>query len=124
MATHPRLPDAELEVMQALWSVGKYPAHSAEIMARLEKNWKAPTMLKLLSRLEERGFVSCVKEGRSNGYTPLVDQVDYLAEESRSFVSRLHGGSVSALVATLWQSHALTDRDLEELRALLEKGGE
>ena len=119
-----RLPDAELEVMQAQWAVPEYPARTSDLAARLDRDWKAPTLLKLLSRLEERGFVRCVKEGRSNGYTPLVDQADYLAEESRSFVSRLHGGSVSALVATLWQSHALTDRDLDELRALLEKGGE
>ena len=124
MNTYPRLPDAELEVMQALWSADRYPTHSSELMDRLEKRWKAPTVLKLLSRLEERGFVSCVKEGRVNGYTPLVRQEDYLAEESRSFVSRLHGGSVSALVATLWQNHDLTEQDLEELRALLKKGGE
>lgn len=123
MAAFSKLPDAELEVMQTLWEVGEYPAHSDDLMARLEKNWKAPTLLKLLSRLEERGFVSCLKEGRSNGYTPLVRQADYLAEESRSFVSRLHGGSVSALVATLWQSHALSDQDISELRDLLEKGG-
>lgn len=124
MNSYPRLPDAELEVMQALWSADRYPAHSGELMDRLEKHWKAPTVLKLLSRLEERGFVSCVKEGRVNGYTPLVRREDYLAEESRSFVSRLHGGSVSALVATLWQNHDLTEQDLDELRALLKKGGE
>lgn len=52
-----RLPDAELEVMQALWALDTYPAHTADIAARLERDWKAPTLLKLLSRLEERGFV-------------------------------------------------------------------
>ena len=81
-----RLPDAELEVMQALWSLGEYPAHTADIAARLNRDWKAPTLLKLLSRLEERGFVRGEKEGRSNGYTPLVNRPDYLAAESRSFL--------------------------------------
>lgn len=121
MARYPRLPDAELEVMQALWTAEDYPAHSSDIMSRLQRDWKAPTMLKLLSRLEERKFVSCVKEGRTNGYTPLVRREDYLAEESRAFVSRVHGGSVSSLVATLWKSHDLTEGDLADLRALLEQ---
>ena len=31
-----RLPDAELEVMQALWALDTYPAHTADIAARLE----------------------------------------------------------------------------------------
>ena len=32
-----RLPDAELEVMQALWAVGAYPASTAELSGRLEE---------------------------------------------------------------------------------------
>ena len=56
--TYPRLPDAELEVMKALWSLGDYPAHTGDIAQKLDKSWKAPTLLKLLSRLEERGFVA------------------------------------------------------------------
>ena len=50
--TYPRLPDAELEVMKALWSLGDYPAHTGDIAQKLDKSWKAPTLLKLLSRLE------------------------------------------------------------------------
>ena len=89
-----RLPDAELEVMQALWAVPEYPARTSDLAARLDRDWKAPTLLKLLSRLEERGFVRGEKEGRSNGYTPLVNRPDYLAAESRSFQERVHGGPV------------------------------
>lgn len=84
-----RLPDAELEVMQALWAVPEYPARTSDLAARLDRDWKAPTLLKLLSRLEERGFVRGEKEGRSNGYTPLVNRPDYLAAESRSFLERV-----------------------------------
>ena len=49
-----RLPDAELEVMQALWALDTYPAHTADIAARLEWDWKAPTLIKLL-RLVQGG---------------------------------------------------------------------
>ena len=68
--TYPRLPDAELEVMKALWALGDYPAHTGDIAQKLDKSWKAPTLLKLLSRLEERRFVAGTKEGRANAYTP------------------------------------------------------
>ena len=118
-----RLPDAELEVMQALWSIGAYPAHTADIAAHLNRDWKAPTLLKLLSRLEERGFVQAQKEGRANVYTPLVDRENYLRTESRSFLARLHGGSLSSLVAALYPETKLTQEDVEELERILHKGG-
>ena len=119
-----RLPDAELEVMKALWSLERYPAHTGEIAARLDKSWKAPTLLKLLSRLEDRGFVAGTKEGRANAYTPLVEERDYLARESRSFLERVHGGSLSSLVASLYPEVSLTQEDLAALERILEKGEE
>ena len=93
-----RLPDAELEVMQALWQVNPYPAHTSDISAYLRKDWKAPTLLKLLSRLEERGFIRGEKEGRANVYTPLVARQDYLQMESRSFFTRLSNNRRFAFV--------------------------
>ena len=114
-----RLPDAELEVMQALWSLGEYPAHTADIAARLNRDWKAPTLLKLLSRLEERGFVRGEKAGRVNLYTPLVEREAYVEEESRSFLERLHGGSLSSLVAALCPDTRLTEEDVAALERIL-----
>lgn len=119
-----RLPDAELEVMQALWAQKAYPASSGELMETLAgKHWRMPTLLKLLSRLEERGFVRGEKEGRSNGYTPLVNRPDYLAAESRSFLERVHGGSLSSLMAALYPEKELSREDIAELERILEKGG-
>ena len=118
-----RLPDAELEVMQALWRQEKYPVSSAgELMAELSgRHWQTATLLKLLSRLEERGFVGREKAGRANLYHPLVSRQDYLALESRSFLERLHGGSLPSLVAALVDSRAVGREDLAELEALLQE---
>ena len=122
MAKLTHLPDAELEVMQALWALDRYPAHTADIAQKLSRDWKAPTLLKLLSRLEERGFVKGEKEGRANVYAPVVQREDYLAAESRSFLDRLHGGSLSSLVAALAPETGLTAEDVKALEALLKKG--
>ena len=124
MSNLSHLPDAELEVMQALWALDRYPAHTADIAQKLSRDWKAPTLIKLLSRLEERGFVEARKEGRANVYTPKVLREDYLAAESRSFLNRLHGGSLSSLVAALAPEAKLTAEDVKALEALLKKGGD
>ena len=88
----------------------------------MDRSWKAPTLLKLLSRLEERGFVAGSKDGRANVYTPLVDQEDYLARESRSFLKRVHGGSLSSLMVSLYPDAKLTQEDVAALERILEKG--
>lgn len=117
-----RLPDAELEVMQAVWGC-EPPVSRADLEPILEKKHPmAPTtLLTLLSRLEEKGFLRAEKAGRGKRYLPLVTQQDYLAAQSRRFVEKLCGGSISAFAAALCDS-GLSKEELEELRDLLERG--
>ena len=117
-----RLPDAELEVMQAVWSL-EPPVTAAAVQQRVSRAWKATSVLTFLSRLCDKGFLQCSKEGRQNCYTPLIARQDYLQRESASFVRRLCGGSVTNLVASLSDAGALTEQDIEDLRAFLDAQG-
>lgn len=117
-----RLPDAELEVMQAIWSL-EPPVTAAAVQQRVSKEWKATSVLTFLSRLCDKGFLSCEKEGRQNYYTPLVSRETYLQRESTSFVRRLCDGSVKNLVASLSDAGALTEQDIDDLRAFLDAQG-
>ncbi|MFR6375844.1 MAG: BlaI/MecI/CopY family transcriptional regulator [Oscillospiraceae bacterium] len=62
------LPDAELAVMQAVWAC-ETPAKRAQIAAILDKTHPmAPTtLLTVLSRLADKGFLRIEKTGRSAG---------------------------------------------------------
>ena len=114
-----RLPDAELEVMQALWSC-EIPAARADIAAKLTRPMAATTLLTLLTRLGEKGFVTTEKEGRRSLYTPAVAEGDYVAAQGSDFFHKLCGGSVPAFAAALCDS-GLSREDLQELRRLLEE---
>ena len=117
-----RLPDAELAVMQIIWKAVP-PVTAAQVQRCAEKDWKATSVLTFLSRLTEKGFLKCEKEGKHNRYTPVVTRDSYLQRESKSFVKRLCGGSVKNLVASLSDAGALTDSDINELRAFLDAQG-
>ena len=118
----PRLPDGELEVMQALWSC-EAPALRSDIEAVLFQTHKmAPTtLLTMLSRLTEKGFVASRREGRHSLYTPLVAEADYLAARSGSFVQQLFGGDMASFASALCGS-GISQEDLEELSELLKRG--
>jgi predicted transcriptional regulator len=117
-----KLPDAELEVMQILWGL-EAPAPRAAVEAEMQKlrPMAQTTLLTLLTRLSEKGFVRIEKQGRSSVYTPLVSQADYQARQSKRFFDQLFGGSVSAFASALTSS-GIPREDLEELRRLLEEG--
>lgn len=117
-----KLPDAELEVMQAIWDC-ESPVSRAAIDEHLrDSHPMAPTtLLTLLSRLAEKDFLKIEKIGRSARYIPLVSREDYLAAQSRRFLDKLCGGSIPAFAAALCDS-GLTREELSELRDLLERG--
>lgn len=52
---------------------------------------------------------------------PLVSEKDYRQRESVGFLRRLCGGSVKNLVASLSDAGALTEQDIDELRAFLDR---
>lgn len=82
-----RLPDAELSVMQAVWACRAAPVARGEIETILKKSHPmAPTtLLTLLSRLSEKGYLRIEKEGRSARYIPLVKKEDYLSRRADGF---------------------------------------
>ena len=64
-----RLPDAELEIMNALWDADA-PLTATELETALPGPPRArTTLLTLLARLEEKGCVTREKQGRGYLYT-------------------------------------------------------
>lgn len=116
-----RLPDAELEVMQAVWAC-EAPVARADIDAKLKDThpMALTTLLTVLTRLADKGFLRIEKQGRSARYIPLVRREEYLAQQSRRFLDKLCGGSLPAFAAALCDS-GLSRQELAELRRLLER---
>lgn len=113
-----RIPESEREVMLAVWEEEK-SVTSDILMKKLKKPWKRTTLLNLLTRLCERGFLSCEKQGKINVYTAQVRREDYLQEESANFLQKLHHNSLTSLVTSLYDGNAISKEDLEELEKFI-----
>jgi len=116
-----KLPDSEFELMKIIWA-NPSPISTNQIMAHLEqsRDWKPQTVLTLLTRLIERGFLGSRRQGRERIYTPLVKREDYVAFESGSFMERFHHNSFVSLMNTLYQDHQVTETELDELQKWLD----
>ena len=122
MKSTKHLPDGELEIMQIIWH-REPPVSRSEIEAELgpEKALAPTTILTFLTRLCEKGFLSVQRVQRTNRYTPLISEREYLASESRSILNKLYGGSLNAFAVSLCDS-GISAEEIEELRDLLERG--
>ena len=115
-----RLPDAEFEVMKVVWN-STPPVTTLEIMEKLEsgKDWKPQTVLTMLVRLIEKGFLKSERVGRERNYTPAIQEQDYMQVETGDFLKRYSGNSVGSLVKTLYDGQNLSQEDLLELQKWL-----
>lgn len=117
-----RLGDAELEIMQAIWAAGE-PVSSAYVQAAMrgKRDWALAAIMTVLKRLGEKGFLLCAKESGKNCYTALIDQETYQRSEGKTLLEKLYAGSVTGLVAALYDGNSINDRDMEELQKFLDE---
>ena len=112
---------SEMELMRIIWAA-KAPVSSTELLEHLpEGQWKNTTVLTFLTRLAEKGMVLVEKRGKSNFYSPALTEDDYRAQETASFLTDIHGGSVKSLIASLYDADGLTGTELDELKHWLEE---
>ena len=117
-----RLPDGEFTILKVIWQLPN-PTTSAQIMEKLgeDNHWKPQTLLTVLARLTEKGFLESVRQGRERQYTAIILEDEYLEVETSDFLKRYSGHSMGGLVKTLFSSNSLSDSELDELRSLLDQ---
>ena len=117
-----RLPDGEFTILKVIWQLPN-PTTSAQIMEKLgeDNHWKPQTLLTVLARWTEKGFLESVRKGRERQYTAIISEDEYLEVETSDFLKRYSGHSMGGLVKTLFSSNSLSDNELDELRSLLDQ---
>ena len=110
--------DFKLELMKTIWGNGGTALY-AEIAEALEKKGTPATkntIISLLSRLIEKGFLKTNKIGRRNRYTALVSEADYRAAQTETFLDKIYEGSAKDLISTLIQKEMISPDDYENLK--------
>ena len=112
-----RLPESEFQVMKAIWA-NKPPITSSRVKRYLsgEKNWPIQSVVTLLGRLVEKGFLRSEKTGKERQYYPLISKEEYLQFETGNFVKQYHDNSLINLLSVFYHDKELSDGDLDDLQ--------
>ena len=124
MAHRAPVSDAELEVLKVLWSVG--PATVRDVAAALKKQRRRlayNTVLTLLTRLRDKGYVEADTTGTAHQFSAVVTREDLLGSSLSALADRICDGTASPLVHALVRGQHLSRQELADLRKLLDDLG-
>lgn len=94
------------------------PVASGE-MARLGDEifgWKKTTSFTVLKRLCDRGIF----QNKGGIVTSLISRQDYYAQHTEQYIEDTFGGSLPAFLAAFGSRRKLSDREIEELKQIIE----
>lgn len=117
------LSDSEWKLMNRLWAHS--PRTITELTADLreETGWGKNTVITMLSRLEAKGAVRHEEGERAKRYFPAIPKEDAVQAETESFLSKVYGGSLGLMMSAMVESRRLSEADIAQLSAILEKAG-
>ncbi len=117
MEARPALSELEHQVMQAVWAAGVCTVDAVHQVVSRQRDLKEVTIRTVLRRLEHKGYVQHVSEGRAFLYRAVEAPRRVAARAVRQILDRLCHGSVDELVSGLVEANVLSDRELDALGA-------
>lgn len=121
MSELPQISEAEFEVMKIVWKYA--PISTNEITEKLLRttSWSPKTIQTLIKRLVNKGALTYEKQSRVFVYTPVVDENEYIGQESSTFLKRYYDGDITAMLSAYIENDKLSETEIDTLRSLLSK---
>ena len=115
-----RLGDLQLQIMKILWD--KHQASVSEIHQILSNTELAyTTIATMLRKMEVKGLVDHVVEGRSFLYRPLINANEVTQNMADDVLNRVFEGSLADMVSHLLTRHEVSPGELERLEKLIQE---
>ena len=118
------LSDGEWKLMNLLWDHA--PRTVTELVHAVagDTGWTKHTIIKMLSRMEEKGAVRHEEGARAKQFYPAADRRTAVLGETKSFLRKVYGGSIGLMMSAMVEENALSPQELDQLYDILRKAEE
>lgn len=113
---------AELEVLKALWE--RRRATVRQVLNQLHEQGRRlayTTVLTVLTRLEQKGYVKSDKSGIAYVYRPMVTRAKVTNSRLRSLIEQLYDGAAGPLVLQLMREKKFSADEIAQLQKLIDQ---
>ena len=113
------LTDVELELMTAIWALGK--ATVKDIVSALPETRQLAytTVATVMKILEQKHFLKCQKDSYAHVFYPTISKTDYESACIDHMVTSVFDGEPVALVQRLLDAKKLSAQDLDAIEEML-----
>ncbi|WP_413869611.1 BlaI/MecI/CopY family transcriptional regulator [Albidovulum sp.] len=115
------LTEVELEFMTRLWELGQATVRDVQDALAPAKKLAYTSAATILRILEQKGFVTSTKLGKTFIYQATLSKDTYQSRSLKNLSEKLFDNTPAALVARLVDDYDLTEETLGEIRALIDK---
>jgi predicted transcriptional regulator len=121
MARRVPVSDAELEVLKVLWAREAMTVRDVAAALRKQRRRLAyNTVLTLLSRLRDKGYVAEDRRETAHLFRAVVTRDGLLGSSLAALADRVCDGTASPLLVALVKDQRLSQDDIAQLRQLLD----
>jgi predicted transcriptional regulator len=113
--------DAELEILQVLWSRGASTVRDAYEVLIQKRSVGYTTVLKLLQIMNQKGLVQRDSTERSHVYSATLSEDETQKRLVGDLLQRAFGGSAVRLVMQALSARKATQEELADVRHLLDQ---
>jgi len=114
------LTSAEEQIMKLLWKLEK--AFIRDLLNEFpDPKPASTTVLTLLKRMIDKGFVSYKLYGNSREYYPLIKKSDYFSAHINGLIRDFFNNSTAQFASFFANETSLTQEELKELRDMVDK---
>ena len=117
----PPLSEAQMEIMNVVWNRGE--ATVADVWKALGSRRKVArsTVVTMLMRLQEKGWLSCDEDGHAFRYRASVPREATLGEMVRRLVDTAFGGSAEGLVMALLHDRSVSKEEAKRIKKMIDR---
>ena len=112
-----RMGPAETQFAEIIWEHEPITSGELSKLAEQKLNWKKTTSFTVIKRLSERGII----QNQKGIVTSLISKEEFFARHSEQYVEDTFGGSLPAFLAAFSTRRKLTDKEIDEMKSLIEK---
>lgn len=115
-----KLTNAEEQIMKYLWGLKK--AYMKNILDQYPDPKPATTtVVTLLKRMIEKGYVAYNQHGNNREYYPLIKKTDYFSEHLSGLIKDFFNDSTSQFASFFATETKLNEKELYDLKEIIEK---
>lgn len=111
----------EAEVMRLVWEMGEVQVDDVLSVLQQDRELAYTTVMTVMSRLAAKGLLHRRKQGRAYLYRAARERDELAGSTLQEWVARFFGGNRLPAVSFLLGQERLSDREIEELRNLVEQ---